>query len=74
VPYFRCTSCGRGEIYSAHAAGAGDCPHCGGDLVFDRPLGAEDRPEPDTPEASEEQPALPKGALERLRKWFAGDR
>jgi DNA-directed RNA polymerase subunit RPC12/RpoP len=31
---FRCTACGR-RVESPVVIGAGDCPHCGGDVVFD---------------------------------------
>jgi hypothetical protein len=34
MPKFRCTSCGR-RVDSPVVIGAGDCPHCGGDVVFD---------------------------------------
>jgi DNA-directed RNA polymerase subunit RPC12/RpoP len=34
MPHFRCTACGR-RIESPVVIGAGDCPHCGGDVVFD---------------------------------------
>jgi DNA-directed RNA polymerase subunit RPC12/RpoP len=34
MPYFRCTACGR-RTESPVVIGAGDCPHCGGDVVFD---------------------------------------
>jgi hypothetical protein len=34
MPNFRCTACGR-RIESPVVIGAGDCPHCGGDVVFD---------------------------------------
>jgi hypothetical protein len=34
MPHFRCTSCHR-PIESPVVIGAGDCPHCGGDVVFD---------------------------------------
>jgi DNA-directed RNA polymerase subunit RPC12/RpoP len=34
MPRFRCTACGR-RIESPVVIGAGDCPHCGGDVVFD---------------------------------------
>jgi predicted RNA-binding Zn-ribbon protein involved in translation (DUF1610 family) len=34
MPYFRCTSCHR-RVNSPVVIGAGDCPHCGGDVVFD---------------------------------------
>jgi DNA-directed RNA polymerase subunit RPC12/RpoP len=57
MPTFRCTHCGR-RLYSATVIGAGDCPHCGGDVVFD--IRAE-RPEP----ASEPEGGL-RGLLRRL--------
>jgi hypothetical protein len=31
---FRCTSCER-RVDSPVVIGAGDCPHCGGDVVYD---------------------------------------
>jgi predicted nucleic acid-binding Zn-ribbon protein len=31
---FRCTSCGR-RLESPVVMGTGDCPDCGGDVVFD---------------------------------------
>jgi hypothetical protein len=34
MPTFRCTNCDR-RIDSPVVIGAGDCPHCGGDVVFD---------------------------------------
>jgi DNA-directed RNA polymerase subunit RPC12/RpoP len=34
MPTFRCTRCGR-RVESPVVIGAGDCPHCGGDVVFD---------------------------------------
>jgi predicted RNA-binding Zn-ribbon protein involved in translation (DUF1610 family) len=34
MPTFRCTSCGR-RLESPVVMGVGDCPHCGGDVVFD---------------------------------------
>jgi hypothetical protein len=34
MPWFRCTDCAR-RIESPVVIGAGDCPHCGGDVVFD---------------------------------------
>jgi DNA-directed RNA polymerase subunit RPC12/RpoP len=34
MPTFRCTACGR-RVESPVVIGAGDCPHCGGDVVFD---------------------------------------
>lgn len=34
MPTFRCTACGR-RVESPVVIGAGDCPYCGGDVVFD---------------------------------------
>jgi DNA-directed RNA polymerase subunit RPC12/RpoP len=34
MPTFRCTACGR-RVDSPVVIGAGDCPRCGGDVVFD---------------------------------------
>jgi DNA-directed RNA polymerase subunit RPC12/RpoP len=34
MPTFRCTVCGR-RVESPVVIGAGDCPYCGGDVVFD---------------------------------------
>jgi DNA-directed RNA polymerase subunit RPC12/RpoP len=34
MPTFRCTACGR-RVESPVVIGAGDCPRCGGDVVFD---------------------------------------
>jgi hypothetical protein len=34
MPTFRCTACGR-RMESPVVMGAGDCPDCGGDVVFD---------------------------------------
>jgi predicted RNA-binding Zn-ribbon protein involved in translation (DUF1610 family) len=34
MPSFRCTSCER-RVVSPVVIGAGDCPHCGGDVVYD---------------------------------------
>jgi predicted RNA-binding Zn-ribbon protein involved in translation (DUF1610 family) len=34
MPTFRCTSCDR-RVVSPVVIGAGDCPHCGGDVVYD---------------------------------------
>jgi DNA-directed RNA polymerase subunit RPC12/RpoP len=53
MPRFRCTSCER-RFDSPVVIGAGDCPHCGGDVVFDvhgelDPAGDE---EPTPPERS----------------------
>jgi hypothetical protein len=48
MPRFRCTACGR-RIESPVVIGAGDCPHCGGDVVFDL-HGEAGAPEPGEPE------------------------
>jgi hypothetical protein len=43
MPWFRCTDCTR-RTESPVVIGAGDCPCCGGDVVFDlRGAGAEER-------------------------------
>jgi hypothetical protein len=55
MPTFRCTDCDR-RVYSAVVVGAGDCPHCGGDLVFD----VHERPEPES--------EAPGGLRARLRR------
>jgi hypothetical protein len=34
MPTFRCTTCER-PVESPVVIGAGDCPHCGGDVVYD---------------------------------------
>jgi DNA polymerase II large subunit len=34
MPTFRCTSCER-RVESPVVIGAGDCPRCGGDVVYD---------------------------------------
>jgi len=34
MPFFRCTDCGH-RTESPVVIGAGDCPHCGGDVIFD---------------------------------------
>ena len=34
MPTFRCTSCER-RVNSPVVIGAGDCPYCGGDVVYD---------------------------------------
>jgi predicted RNA-binding Zn-ribbon protein involved in translation (DUF1610 family) len=44
MPHFRCTSCHR-RIESPVVIGAGDCPHCGGDVVFDVERGRSERAE-----------------------------
>jgi DNA-directed RNA polymerase subunit RPC12/RpoP len=51
MPHFRCTACGR-RMESPVVIGAGDCPHCGGDVVFDLHGEAvpEQEPQPPTPD------------------------
>lgn len=34
MPQFRCTDCER-PVHSPVVIGHGDCPHCGGDVIFD---------------------------------------
>ncbi|HEY6781258.1 MAG TPA: hypothetical protein VI111_09895 [Thermoleophilaceae bacterium] len=46
MPLFRCTDCER-RVESPVVIGHGDCPHCGGDVIFDvrgdrRPCGGEE--------------------------------
>jgi DNA-directed RNA polymerase subunit RPC12/RpoP len=51
MPTFRCTACGR-RVESPVVIGAGDCPRCGGDVVFDlrgEPVEENDRPSRDPP-------------------------
>jgi predicted RNA-binding Zn-ribbon protein involved in translation (DUF1610 family) len=58
MPYFRCTACGR-RTESPVVIGAGDCPHCGGDMVFDLHGGR----------GADEPPRKPRGwLLRRLRR------
>lgn len=49
MPKFRCTSCGR-RVDSPVVIGAGDCPHCGGDVVFDLHVEGSDAVEEPEPE------------------------
>ncbi|MGH2745201.1 MAG: hypothetical protein ACRDLY_19535 [Thermoleophilaceae bacterium] len=57
MPTFRCTACGR-RVESPVVIGAGDCPRCGGDVVFDLHRGE-----------SEEAAAHPRGrARDLLRR------
>jgi predicted RNA-binding Zn-ribbon protein involved in translation (DUF1610 family) len=65
MPHFRCTSCQR-RIESPIVIGAGDCPHCGGDVVFDVDRGREEGPggEPTAPERR----GWLRGLLARLRR------
>jgi predicted RNA-binding Zn-ribbon protein involved in translation (DUF1610 family) len=65
MPHFRCTSCQR-RIESPIVIGAGDCPHCGGDVVFDVDRGREERPAGE-PAAPERRGWL-RGLLARLRR------
>jgi DNA-directed RNA polymerase subunit RPC12/RpoP len=44
MPHFRCTSCHR-SVESPVVIGAGDCPYCGGDVVFDVERGRGGRPD-----------------------------
>ena len=60
MPTFRCTHCAR-RIDSPVVIGAGDCPHCGGDVVFD--IHAE------TPEPTDDK-KVGGGARARLRRWL----
>jgi DNA-directed RNA polymerase subunit RPC12/RpoP len=57
MPTFRCTACGR-RVESPVVIGAGDCPHCGGDVVFD--LRGEHAEPP------REEPQRRRGLLRRL--------
>jgi predicted RNA-binding Zn-ribbon protein involved in translation (DUF1610 family) len=50
MPTFRCTSCDR-RVHSPVVIGAGDCPYCGGDVVYDIHAG---RPSGDQREGAEE--------------------
>lgn len=54
---FRCTSCDR-RVESPVVIGAGDCPHCSGDVVFDIHAGAAVLPAGGSAEAKEERPLL----------------
>jgi predicted RNA-binding Zn-ribbon protein involved in translation (DUF1610 family) len=65
MPHFRCTSCHR-SIESPVVIGAGDCPHCGGDVVFDVHRGREERGEGAEPK-SERRGRL-RRLLDRLRR------
>jgi DNA-directed RNA polymerase subunit RPC12/RpoP len=65
MPRFRCTACGR-RIESAVVIGAGDCPYCGGDVVFDL-HGDAGAPEPGEPDKPADRPASKRrGRLRRL--------
>jgi hypothetical protein len=61
MPNFRCTAC-ESRIESPVVIGAGDCPHCGGDVVFDLhgEAGAPEPREPDKPASKR------RGRLRRL--------
>jgi hypothetical protein len=48
--------------------GAGDCPHCGGDVVFD--IHGEARP--GTADGPEREPETPKEKRSRLRRILGG--
>jgi DNA-directed RNA polymerase subunit RPC12/RpoP len=61
MPTFRCTRCER-RVDSPVVIGAGDCPHCGGDVVFDIRTSAPEKP-------GEESPPKPRRSfLRRLRR------
>ena len=65
MPQFRCTACGR-RIESPVVIGAGDCPHCGGDVVFDM-HGDAGAPEPGEPaERGSERKPRKRGRLRRF--------
>jgi DNA-directed RNA polymerase subunit RPC12/RpoP len=61
MPQFRCTSCGR-RIESPVVIGAADCPHCGGDVVFDLHGDAVTR----KPQDRDERESRPRRLLRRL--------
>jgi hypothetical protein len=61
MPRFRCTACGR-RIESPVVIGAGDCPHCGGDVVFDL------HGEPGSPEPGSERAERDRKRRRRLRR------
>ncbi len=63
MPIFRCTSCDR-RVNSPVVIGAGDCPNCGGDVVFDIRRSADEMPEP--PETVAGPPREQRGLLRRL--------
>ena len=44
MPYLRCRSCGRDELYSPKRFERCGCPECAGDLAFDRVLSHHDHP------------------------------
>jgi predicted nucleic acid-binding Zn-ribbon protein len=44
MPYLRCSSCGRNQLYSPKRFELRGCPDCGSDLAYDRPLSLDDRP------------------------------
>lgn len=54
---FRCTSCER-RVESPVVIGAGDCPHCRGDVVFDIHAGAAVLPAREAADTKEERPLL----------------
>jgi hypothetical protein len=64
MPRFRCTGCGR-RIETPVVIGAGDCPHCGGDVVFDL-HGDPGAPEPGEPGDSRKPGSKRRRPLRRL--------
>ena len=61
---FRCTTCNR-RVDSPVVIGAGDCPHCGGDVVFD--IHGEGPPgDPATRDGAKEPSSSQRGLLRRL--------
>jgi DNA-directed RNA polymerase subunit RPC12/RpoP len=63
MPTFRCTNCDR-RVNSPVVIGAGDCPHCGGDVVFDIRGSS-----PEAREADTDRPRRgPRSLLGRLRR------
>lgn len=61
MPNFRCTSCGA-QLESPVVIGGGDCPKCGGDVVFD--LRRDSQAEPVAP--ASERPGTRRAWFRRL--------
>jgi DNA-directed RNA polymerase subunit RPC12/RpoP len=64
MPKFRCTTCGR-RVESPVVIGAGDCPHCGGDVVFDLHVDPEAAEERAKPVREKREPGLLRRLLRR---------